>query len=240
MKVKRYETDLYKPIKDYFTEQGFDVYGEVDQCDVVAVKEKELVIVELKLNLNIDLLMQAAIRQRLTNLVYIAIPKPAYSFRSKKWKDLCYLIKRLELGLIIVVFKKGDELAELMFEPGSFDRVKSMGLSKKKRNRLLSEIEGRSGDFNIGGSHQTRIMSAYKENCIHIACCLVRFGTLSPKALRQMGTGDKTLSILNKNYYDWFDRVERGIYSISEEGKNDLKEHPNLVEYYNEKIGNSM
>ena len=236
MKIKRYETDLYQPVKDYFTEQGYDVYGEVNQCDVAAVKDDELVIVELKLLLNVDLLLQATIRQRLTKLVYVAIPKPTYSLRSKKWKDICYLMKRLELGLILVSFKSDVGRAEVLFPPGPFDRMKSMSLSKKKRASLLSEIEGRSGDFNVGGSFQTPIMSAYKEKCIHIACWLVHAGPLSPKALRARGTGDKTLSILSENHYGWFQRVQRGVYAISEKGEVALSTYPEFAEHYNQLV----
>lgn len=230
--MKRYETDLYQPVKQYFTEQGYDVYGEVNHCDVVAVQGDELVIVELKLTANMDLLIQSTLRQRLTNFVYIAIPKPKYSLRSKKWKDFCYLLRRLELGLLMISFKGEDAEAELIFPPGPFDRKKSMSLSTKKRNTLLAEIKGRTGDFNIGGSTQTQIMSAYKENSIHIACCLVQSGALSTRDLRQMGTGDKTTSILYENHYEWFERVHRGVYQLTEKGESELQLYPDLVKYY--------
>jgi len=75
-------------------------------------------------------------------------------------------------------------------------------------------------------------MTAYKENCIHIACCLEKFGPLSPKNLRELGTGEKTLSILHKNYFGWFERVKRGTYIISEKGKNEIKLYPEIVKYY--------
>ena len=74
-----------------------------------------------------------------------------------------------------------------------------MQQSKKRRNRLIAEIEGRTGDFNIGGSNKLKIMTSYKESCIHIACCLIRHGPLSPKSLREIGTGEKTYQILYKN-----------------------------------------
>ena len=101
-----YEVDLYKPVKDFFTAEGYDVYGEVNDCDVVAVKEDELIIVELKLRLNLELVMQATKRQRLSDQVYVAIPKPKLSFRSQKWRDICYLMRRLEVGLLLVSLNK--------------------------------------------------------------------------------------------------------------------------------------
>lgn len=232
IKEKRYEVDLYKPIQKHFANQGFDVYGEVHDCDLVAEKEGELIIVELKLNLTVELLIQATKRQRLTDLVYIAIPKPKYKIKSKKWHDLCHLIKKLELGLIVVSFLKSGHKMEVIISPVPFDRKKS--LQSKKKKRILEEIKGRNVENNVGGSHKTKIMTAYKENSIHIACCLERYGPLSPKTLRQMGTGDKTLPILNKNYYGWFEKVARGIYIISEAGKKELKEYTSVVNYYSQ------
>jgi hypothetical protein len=235
-KVKRYEVDLYKPIQQHFKKLGYDVYGEVNDCDLTAVKENELIIVELKLHLNIELLVQAAKRQRLTEQVYIAVPKPGYNLRSKKWMDICHLIKRLELGLILVSFQKSGTTLEIKFHPGAFDRKRSLQQGKKKRISLLSEIEGRHGDYNIGGSSSTKIMTAYKESCIHIARCLDRYGPLTPKVLRQMGTGDKTLSILNKNYYGWFDRIQRGTYSLSKKGEMELREFTKVIQYFDPTI----
>lgn len=232
MKEKRYETELYEPVRKYFTKKGFSVNGEVNHCDVTALKGDELVIIELKLNLNIDLLVQAAQRQRITDLVYIAIPKPKYSRRSKKWHDICHLIKRLELGLILVTFSNGRTSMEVAISPEPFDRKKSMQRSKPKKKKILDEISGRNGDYNIGGSSKTKILTAYKEKCIHIAALLNEYGPQSPKGLREMGTGEKTLSILGKNYYGWFLKLGRGSYSISEKGKLELADYPELAAHY--------
>ncbi|MBM6617911.1 DUF2161 domain-containing phosphodiesterase [Bacillus suaedaesalsae] len=228
--IKRQEVDLYKPIHKYFTQEGYDVYGEVNDCDVAAVRGEELVVIELKLNLTVDLLVQATKRQRLTDQVYIAIPKPKYKLRSKRWTDLCHLIRRLELGLIVITFSGNRKKVEVMFGPSTFDRKRSF--NKKRRSALLKEINGRSADYNVGGSNKTKIMTAYKENCIQIACYLDKYGQLSPKALKQLGTGEKTSSILTKNYYNWFNRAERGIYELTEKGKTEIRDNPEIYEYW--------
>jgi hypothetical protein len=57
-------------------------------------------------------------------------------------------------------------------------------------------------------------------------------GSLSPKKLIQLGSGKNTSSILTKNYYGWFERIKRGTYVITEKGKEELKEYPELVNYY--------
>jgi hypothetical protein len=235
-KKKLQEVDLYKPIQRYFSREGYEVYGEVKDCDIVAVKEDELVIVELKLTLSVDLLIQAAKRQRLTNQVYIAIPRPKGRLNSKQWADKCNLVKRLELGLIVVSFPGNGSKADILIHPTPFNRKIATGRNKMKREAILKEISGRSADFNLGGSSRTKIMTAYKENCIQIACFLDKMGPLSPKVLKDMGAGDKIPSILTNNYYGWFERIKRGTYAITQKGRLEVQEYQELVRYYLEKL----
>lgn len=234
-KKKLYEVDLYEPIQKHFIKQGYLVNGEVHDCDLTALKNDELIIIELKLNLNIDLLLQGIRRQRLTDLVYVAVPKPKRMSR-KKWNDVIQLMRRLELGLITVAFAGNRRKVEFIVHPEPF--VRAPAKNKRKKAALLAEIEGRSADYNTGGSNKSKIMTAYKENCIQIACYLEQLGPMAPKALVALGTGDKTLSILNKNYYKWFDRVQRGVYMISEQGKLEIREFPELMNYHMDKLKN--
>lgn len=230
--VKILETQLYQPIHDFFAQLGYEVHGEVKDCDLTASKDDELIIIELKRSLNLDLLVQAVKRQRLTSEVYIAIPKPNYSQYLRKWKDLCLLVRRLELGLITVSFKPLTPQVEILIFPAPFNRQKSMQAAKRRVKSLKMEIEGRHGNFNLGGSNGKKLMTSYKENAIHIACCLKKYGPLAPKKLRALGTGKKTLSILYNNYYGWFERVDRGIYQLSNQGATELKAFPELVAFY--------
>jgi hypothetical protein len=231
--TKLYEADLYEPIRKHFTKQGYRVNGEVHDCDLTAVKDGELIIVELKLTLNIDLLLQATRRLRLTDMVYIAIPKPKRLTR-KRWNDIIHLVKRLELGLIIVSFTGNRKTIDFKLHPEPFNRKTSK--NHRKKAALIREIEGRSADYNIGGTNKSKIMTAYKEKCIQIACYLKIHGQMSPKALVALGTGEKTPSILQKNYYKWFERIDRGIYVISEQGKAELEDYPELAAYYLRKL----
>lgn len=232
-KVKLKEVDLYEPIQKYFKRKGYDVYGEVKDCDIAVTKDDLLLIVELKLNLTVDLLIQATKRQRVSEHVYIAVPKPKkFNPRSKKWRDTCHLLRRLELGLILVSFSGQRKRVEIVIEPTPFHRPISTGKAKYLRQAMIKEMNGRSGDYNIGGSSRKQIMTAYRESCIQIASYIELKGELSPKALIQMGTGKKTQSILSKNYYGWFVRIKRGVYALSDKGKQDIKEYPDLIEYY--------
>ena len=67
------ESDLYAPIKKFLERQGYEVKGEVEECDIVAVRGDEPpVVVELKLQLNLSLILQAVDRLGASDCVYIA------------------------------------------------------------------------------------------------------------------------------------------------------------------------
>ena len=75
------ETDLYLPLKKFLEKQGYEVKAEVENCDVVAVKvpagnEKAQppTIIELKLSLNLEVILQAVDRLILSPVVYIGVP----------------------------------------------------------------------------------------------------------------------------------------------------------------------
>lgn len=213
------ETDLYLPVKTLLIKNDFTVCSEIQHCDIAAMKDEQLIIVELKITLSINLLLQAVKRQKLTDYVFIAIPQ-SKMMSTKKWKDVSLLIKRLGLGLI-VVYMNEEPYAEILIEPMLYDIIKSQKQTKKKRQRLITEFSGRSCDLNIGGSSKKKIMTVYKEQSLYIACCLQMLGPLSPKKLRLLGSHpNKTNSILSKNFNHWFYRVKTGIYDITEEGIN--------------------
>lgn len=229
---KMMETDLYKPVCEFFTAQGYVVRGEVKNCDITALRGEELVVVELKTGMSLTLVSQAVQRQKISDLVYVAVPYPKRGIYSKGWKDILHLLRRLELGLILVKLTGKKPGIEVVLSPEPFDRLKSIRRSKSKRHSIIQEIENRSGDYNTGGSSRQKLVTAYKENVIHIACCMELLGPVSPKQLRALGTGKKTLSILSKNYYQWFVHPAKGIYSLSEAGSRFLMQSDPLIEHY--------
>ncbi len=85
------ESDLYIPLKKFLESQNYEVKGEVLDCDVVAIRGKETpVIVELKLHLNLEVVLQAVDRLSLTQKVYVGVPK-----KSKLLKRRLRYIKKL-------------------------------------------------------------------------------------------------------------------------------------------------
>ncbi len=228
-KKKPVETDLYPPLRDYLTAQGYTVRGEVKHCDLAAVKGEDLIVVEIKTALNLALVAQGVRRQQMTDSVYLAIPRPPnYARWARQTREIFRVIRRLELGLILVSLKPGKPPVEVSFHPLPFERRK-VG---KARRAIIEEIGRRSGDFNLGGSTRRPLVTAYRENAIQIACYLADAGDMTPRQLRALGTGEKTLSILSRNVYGWFNRVGRGLYAITPKGRESLAKYPELVRHY--------
>ena len=231
-KTKLRETDLYGPVHDYLESLGYQVQGEVDGCDMTAIMGDELVVVELKTAFNLKLLSQAVKRQRVADSVYVAIPNPKGGSRTSGWRDMCMLLRRLELGLITVALNRKDEQVEVHFHPNTFDRLKSLRTNKKIRHHIIKETTGRSGHYNTGGTNRTKLITAYREQAIHAACCMMKYGDMSPSQIRKLGASAKTPNILRDNHYGWFTRVSKGIYSLNDCAREFLDGYPELAGHY--------
>jgi hypothetical protein len=223
------ETDLARPLYDWLVGQGYRVRSEVKDCDIAALRGDELLIVEIKKTLSLALIVQAVQRQRMTETVYVAIPRPPSKW--KWWKEsrgVLHLLRRLELGLILVSPSNGGPPVDVVLHPRPLARRRRA----PSRRAVLAEISGRVADFNTAGSSRTKLVTAYRENAIHIACCLLSCGRMAPARLRAMGTGAKTQSILYYNAYGWFKGVGSGIYMLSVHGRRELKKYPELTAHY--------
>lgn len=218
------ETELYRPVADYLVAQGYSVQGEVRGCDLTATRSDELVAVELKLRFGLSVLAQAVERQKAVDSVYIAIPRPKHGIRNRRLHSYLHLLRRLELGLILVRCSDDCPRVEIALHPVAFDSTASRRHARRTRRSIIREMQGRSGNYNVGGSTREKLVTAYRENAIRIACCLSRFGPMSPKQLRGFGTGEKTQSILTKNFYGWFVRVSYGQYDLDEKGRRGLEQ----------------
>jgi hypothetical protein len=72
------------------------------------------------------------------------------------------------------------------------------------------------------------LFTAYRKEALRIARCLKEHGPLSPRELRTLGCASTSGSILLKNYYGWFQRIERGVYQLSEKGRKALEEYSSV------------
>lgn len=231
------ETELSGPISIWLRKQGYSVSCEVKNCDIVAQKNDDLVIIELKTRFSLDLVYQAVNRKKLTESVYVAVPVLQGRKNIPKLKEVKKLLFRLEVGLILVRFLKTKTRIEIVSHPAEYIPRKA----NKKRNSIIREIDGRYSEFNKGGSTNKDLrISAYKQQALVCAWLLNKNGNMSPKSIKNSGGGVKTQQILSGNIFGWFDKVSRGLYSINPAGIEALNIYKDVLQKIDEKIDLSM
>ncbi len=225
------ETALYAPIKAYLEGQGYGVKSEVNDCDLVALREGEApVVVEMKLSLSLALLLQGVDRLAITDAVYVAVPAGSGRRWLNQVKDAVKLCRRLGLGLISVRFSARRAKVDVHVDPGPYQPRKT----KKRTTALLREFERRVGDPNTGGQTRRPIVTAYRQDALRIAASLNCAGRQSPAKLALENDVPKAGSILQNNHYGWFSRVSRGIYELTPNGQKALETYQDVVSTLNE------
>ena len=209
------ESDLYLPLKQFLESQGYEVKGEVKDCDVLAVREgEEPVIVEFKLTVNLSVILQAVDRLSLSSLVYLGIPKKYKLHRSRKRK-IIKLLKMLGLGLIIIDPGIKTGCVDVIVDPKEYKPRQS----KARLQRLLAEFNTREGDPNLGGASTMKgRMTAYRQRAIAIGVYLNKNGAIKAAVIAKQLQEPKARDILYNNHYGWFEKESRGIYKLSQSG----------------------
>ena len=210
------EVDLYPPLKHFLTQQGYLVKGEVQHCDVVAIRgDEDVVVVELKLAINLTVLLQAVDRLKMTDTVYIGVPKGLTVLKTQR-KHIVKLLRRLGLGLIVIDPAAALGSVDVLCDPGGYKPHQV----KQRTHRLLGEFMHRVGDPNAGGSTVSRgIMTAYRQKALAIGEYLQEHGETRAAIIAQSLAEPKTRVILYNNVYGWFERLGRGIYALSPRGR---------------------
>jgi hypothetical protein len=213
------ERDLYPTVKTFLEAQGYDVKAEVRGCDVVAIRGDEPpVIVELKVAINLALVLQGIDRLALTDRVYLAVGRPrtrrAPVYR-RSVRDLC---RRLGLGLMTVTAGRMSAGVEVLVDPLPYrPRKRAASLT-----RLLGEHARRVGDPNCGGVTRTKIVTAYRQEALRCAMLIEQGGRASLKTLRETGLVPNAARILQRDVYGWFRRLERATYGLTDRARQDL------------------
>jgi hypothetical protein len=214
------ETDLYPPIKAFLEGQGYAVKGEIGRCDVVAVRgEEDPVIVEMKVRFSLELVFQAVERFSVSDKIYLAVENRKKSLWRRRSRDILRLCRQLGVGLLTVDVERG--LVEPMLDPGPNQRR----IVKKKKERLLREFARRVGDPTAGGSTKQPVMTAYRQDALRCARELGEGRSKKVSELRAATGVERAGSILLRDVYGWFERVERGIYQLTPRGQEALKTH---------------
>ncbi|WP_407051923.1 DUF2161 domain-containing phosphodiesterase [Methyloraptor flagellatus] len=213
------ETDLYLPVKRHLEGLGLEVKGEVRGCDLVALSDgtPELVVIgELKRNFTLELVLQGVERTSACDEVWLAV---AASKRGRgresdaRVKKLC---RFLGFGLLVVAT---SGRVDVIVEPEAWKPRRD----GKRRSRLVEEHRRRTGDPNMGGSTRTPQMTAYRQQALVVANALAD-APARPRDLRSLAPD--AAKILQSNVYGWFERIERGLYGLTEPGRTALAKWP--------------
>lgn len=211
------ETALYRPVKAFLEQAGYAVKGEIAGCDVVGLREGEppvVVVCELKLTFNLELILQAVDRASVADEVWIAARISARGRgreADKRYRDLC---RRLGIGMLGI--SEAGHVDVLVSAVSPMPRS-----NPKRRTRLLREHRGRSGDPALGGSTKVPILTAYRQQALALAAALAT-GPLRPRELTPLAA--TAGQILRSNHYGWFERIDRGLYGLTAEGRRALEQ----------------
>ncbi|MBR1649607.1 MAG: hypothetical protein IJ691_00415 [Lachnospiraceae bacterium] len=228
------ERDLFGPVKEYFEKQGYICDGEVEDIDLYMEKGEEHVAVELKVDLDFKALRQAALRQKYVETVYIAVFKPM-SLRNTAYRDKLYLLKRLGIGLLLVS-KKSLEV-QVANEPLVTELSVYQKQNRNKKKKLTAEFSKRRTKNNVGGVRGEKLISAYREDALLVLdACAELGGEVKGREVRKLCNIEKTADILRSNYYGWFEKIETGVYRVTDAGYAALEEFEDTV--YKLKRGN--
>lgn len=202
--------------------------GEIVGADVVALREGEpplLVIAELKLGLNFELVLQAVERMRCADEVWLAVPATQRGRdRDRRAHQLCRL---LGLGLLAVTVRTGK--VEVLADPGPYEPRRNV----PRRRMMLREFHRRRGDPMEGGHARGARMTAYRQQALGLAALLAE-GPRRPRDLKAMVPEAGVM--LLRNVYGWFERTRKGVYALSEAGRDALRAWP---EYATEHVTGS-
>jgi hypothetical protein len=213
------ETSLYLPVKTFLEGAGYVVKGEVGGCDIVGLSDEDppvVVVCELKLSFNLELILQAVDRATISDEVWIAARVSAKGRgreADRRYRDLC---RRLGIGML-GISDRGD-VSVIVGSVSPMPRT-----NPKRRSRLMREHQKRRGDPALGGSTRMPLMTAYRQQALLCA------GALEPGPLRVRDVREHSpdaAKILQTNVYGWFERLERGIYGLTDAGREALIRWP--------------
>ncbi len=213
------EVSLYAPVKRFLEDLDFVVKGEIGNCDVVGLRDGEppvLVICELKMQFNLELVLQAVDRAGASDEVWLAAAMSRGGKgreRDSRFRALC---RRLGFGLL-AVSPRGD--VELLLSPAAMPPRRNPRL----RSRLIDEHRRRRGDPAVGGSTRSPVMTAYRQDALACAAAM----SDAPRRPRDLaGLTPRAGKILLDNVYGWFERAERGVYGLTDAGRAALLRWP--------------
>lgn len=171
---------------------------------------------ELKLRYNLELVLQAVDRAAACDEVWLAARISARGNGREsdaRFRNLC---RRLGFGMLGV---SQSGIVDIIVSPAS----PTPRRDPRRRSRLVEEHRRRQGDPAVGGGSRAPIMTAYRQRALACAA-LLENGPLRTRDLRV--AAPDAAKILLRNVYGWFARTDRGVYALTEAGREALARWP--------------
>ncbi len=204
------ETALYLPIKAMFEQMGYEVKSEITEADVVAHRNGEWLIIEMKTGFTLKLLHQASKRQKLCDNVFVAVPKWRGRSAWRVFKENVALCKQLGLGVISIDMDTNSP--KIHHQPRSYTPRKN----RAKFLKLQKEFMLRDGDPNLGGMKAGGRVTAYRQQAEKCRLFLEENGPSKSSTVAEVTGIQSARKIMYDNHYGWFERQARGIYATSQ------------------------
>jgi hypothetical protein len=156
MTVKKItEVKLAEPIVAYLENSGYDVYQEVKVhggcADIIAVKDGEVTVVEVKTSLTISLLHQAHGWNAWANRIYIAVP-----YTRDKARYFAYRVCR-DYGLGVLLVNKKTM--------GVREEVSTSLHRKTASKKILAALRPEHKTYCKAGTHLGKRFTPFQETC---------------------------------------------------------------------------
>jgi hypothetical protein len=173
----------------------------------------------LKLSFNLELVLQAVDRASAGDEVWLAARISARGNgreSDSRFRNLC---RRLGFGMLGV--SQAGEVSIIVSPISPMPRKDT-----RRRSRLVEEHKRRQGDPAVGGGSRAPIMTAYRQRALACAAALAN-GPKRPRDLKL--AAPDAAKILLRDVYGWFVRAERGVYALTEAGREALRRWPQTV-----------
>ena len=129
------------------------------------------------------------------------------------------LARRAGLGVMTVRLRDGH--VEVLADPGPYAARRS----QKKKTRLLRAFDRLRGDPNDGGATRHGIITGYRQDALRCARFLAVHGPSKGAKVREWAEVPHATRIMAADHYGWFRRVSRGVYDLTDSGRQGLADY---------------
>lgn len=161
------EKELAKVVVDHLKDNGWTIYPEINDIDIVATKPDagavnglRIIGIECKKHFNLTVLAQAESRKRYVDEVYIAV--------TKGWKDNesfgCKIAKQFNIGVYFVDKYKAYCIATNSYKPTYNIHLQVPGIYFPRKSQIIDKmLDPKAIDFAEAGQQAGKHWSVFQK-----------------------------------------------------------------------------